>query len=53
MAIDDVFLGRVGHDLRGELATMVAGIHYLMRYEAGVSDTGRRSLGQGAPFIRT
>ena len=44
MTVDDVFLGRVGHDLRGELATMVAGVHYLLRYEAGLGETGRQML---------
>ena len=42
--IDDVFLSRVGHDLRGELATMVAGVHYLIRYEAGTSATAKQML---------
>lgn len=42
--LDDAFLNRVAHDLRGELATMVAGVHYLMRYEAGVSAPGRQML---------
>src|SRR5262245_1970943 len=41
---EEAFLGRVGHDLRGELATMVAGIHYLMRYERGLSDAGKQML---------
>jgi signal transduction histidine kinase len=44
MPDEDAFLSRVGHDLRGELATMVAGVHYLMRYETGVSDTGKQML---------
>jgi K+-sensing histidine kinase KdpD len=42
MQMDDAFLGRVTHDLRGELATMVAGIHYLLRYEAGLGAAGRQ-----------
>jgi len=42
MHIDDAFLGRVTHDLRGELATMVAGVHYLLRYEAGLGAAGRQ-----------
>jgi K+-sensing histidine kinase KdpD len=42
--VDEVFLSRVGHDLRGELATMVAGVHYLLRYEAEISPTARRML---------
>ncbi|APR74821.1 PAS sensor protein [Minicystis rosea] len=41
---DDVFLSRVTHDLRGELATMVAGIHYLIRYESGLGDSGKQML---------
>jgi K+-sensing histidine kinase KdpD len=44
MAEEDVFLGRVTHDLRGELATMVAGVHYLMRYESGLSEAGKQML---------
>lgn len=31
MIVDDTFLDRVAHDLRGELATMLAGVHYLLR----------------------
>lgn len=42
--LDDAFLNRVTHDLRGELATMVAGVHYMMRYEGGVSAPGRQML---------
>jgi two-component system, OmpR family, sensor kinase len=44
MADEDVILTRAGHDLRGELATMVTGVHYLMRYEAGLSEAGRQML---------
>jgi K+-sensing histidine kinase KdpD len=44
MPVDDVFLSRVTHDLRGELATMVAGTHYLIRYEGGVGETGKQML---------
>jgi two-component system OmpR family sensor kinase len=44
MSLDDEFLGRVGHDLRGELATMVAGVHYLLRYETQISGTAREML---------
>lgn len=44
MQRDVAFLGRVTHDLRGELATMVAGVHYLMRYEAGVGPSGKQML---------
>jgi K+-sensing histidine kinase KdpD len=29
--VDDTFLDRVAHDLRGELSTMLAGVHYLLR----------------------
>ncbi len=42
--VDEVFLSRVGHDLRGELATMVAGVHYLLRYEADLGPTARQML---------
>src|SRR5690348_14795172 len=44
MPVDDAFLSRVTHDLRGELATMVAGTHYLLRYEAGIGETGKQML---------
>jgi K+-sensing histidine kinase KdpD len=44
MSDEDVILSRVGHDLRGELATIVAGIHYLLRYEEGISEAGRGML---------
>jgi K+-sensing histidine kinase KdpD len=44
MPSDDVFLSRVTHDLRGELSTMVAGVHYLLRYEAGLGTAGRQML---------
>jgi two-component system, OmpR family, sensor kinase len=42
--VDEIFLSRVGHDLRGELATMVAGVHYLLRYEADLGPTARQML---------
>src|SRR3954471_17510239 len=42
--VDEVFLSRVGHDLRGELATMVAGVHYLLRYEPELGTTARQML---------
>lgn len=41
---DDVFLSRVTHDLRGELSTVIAGVHYLLRYEPSVSPAGRQML---------
>lgn len=44
MTVDDKFLSRVGHDLRGELATMVTGIHYLLRYESGLGPNARQML---------
>src|SRR5689334_8065989 len=44
MSVDDVFLSRVGHDLRGELATMVTGVHYVLRYEAELGDSARQML---------
>lgn len=44
MTVDDVFLSRVGHDLRGELATMVTGVHYLLRYEADLREPSRQVL---------
>ena len=44
MTGDEVILPRATHDLRGELATMVTGVHYLMRYEGGVGDSGKQML---------
>jgi two-component system, OmpR family, sensor kinase len=44
MTVDEMFLSRVGHDLRGELATMVTGVHYLLRYEADLGPTARQML---------
>jgi two-component system, OmpR family, sensor kinase len=44
MPDEDAFLNRVGHDLRGELATVVAGVHYLMRYETGLGEPGKQML---------
>src|SRR4051812_47197467 len=44
MSVDDVFLSRVGHDLRGELSTMITGIHYLLRYEAALGPSARQML---------
>jgi two-component system, OmpR family, sensor kinase len=44
MTGEDVILTRAGHDLRGELATMVTGVHYLLRYEAGLGEAGRQML---------
>lgn len=44
MGVDEVLVGRVGHDLRGELATMIAGVHYLLRYEGELSETARQML---------
>jgi len=32
MIVNDTFLDRVAHDLRGELSTMLAGVHYLQRF---------------------
>jgi two-component system, OmpR family, sensor kinase len=44
MSYDDTFFGRVGHDLRGELATMLAGVHYLLRYESSLGGSAREML---------
>jgi len=32
MSVDEIFFDRVAHDLRGELSTMLAGVHYLLRF---------------------
>ncbi|MEJ7733641.1 MAG: HAMP domain-containing sensor histidine kinase [Polyangiaceae bacterium] len=44
MSYDDAFFGKVGHDLRGELATVLAGVHYLLSYETSLAGTGREML---------
>jgi K+-sensing histidine kinase KdpD len=46
----DAFFRRVEHDLRGELATMLAGVHFVVRYVPSLGDDGRRMLArvQGA-----
>jgi K+-sensing histidine kinase KdpD len=40
----DAFFRRVEHDLRGELATMLAGVHFVVRYVPALGDDGRRML---------
>lgn len=56
MWMNDEFFARVGHDLRGELATMLAGVHYLLRYEkdlgAGSRDMLERVRGAGERLKR-
>ncbi|WP_437281869.1 HAMP domain-containing sensor histidine kinase [Sorangium sp. So ce375] len=42
--MDDEFFARVGHDLRGELATMLAGVHYLLRYQKDLAAAPRDML---------
>lgn len=42
--MDETFLRCVEHDLRGELATMLAGVHYLARYEKSLGPEARRIL---------
>ncbi|MBK9264328.1 MAG: HAMP domain-containing histidine kinase [Polyangiaceae bacterium] len=32
MIVDEIFVDRVAHDLRGELSTMLAGVHYMLRF---------------------
>lgn len=44
--VDEEFFGRVGHDLRGELATILAGVHFVLRYEAELGARGRQMLGR-------
>jgi K+-sensing histidine kinase KdpD len=44
MRLDEAFFSRVGHDLRGELATVLAGVHFLLRYEPGLSPPARQML---------
>lgn len=56
MWMDDDFFAHVGHDLRGELATMLAGVHYVLRYEkdvgAGSRDMLERVRGAGERLKR-
>jgi two-component system, OmpR family, sensor kinase len=42
--VDDTFLDRVAHDLRGELSTMLAGVHYLLRFGRDASVPSRDML---------
>ncbi len=44
MIVDDTFLDRVAHDLRGELSTMLAGLHYVQRIRADVGTPSRDML---------
>ncbi len=44
MMVDEVFLDRVAHDLRGELSTMLTGVHYLLRFGRDVPTTTRDML---------
>jgi two-component system OmpR family sensor kinase len=46
MTVDETFLSSVAHDLRGQLNTIVTGVHYLLRYEANLGQTGRDMLGR-------
>ncbi|AKT41428.1 sensor histidine kinase [Chondromyces crocatus] len=42
--LDDEFFARVGHDLRGELATMLAGVDFLLRYGKSIEPSHRDML---------
>lgn len=42
--LDDDFFARVGHDLRGELATMIAGVDFLLRYDKKLEPPHRDML---------
>ncbi|WP_170319337.1 sensor histidine kinase [Polyangium spumosum] len=44
MSVDEVFFDRVAHDLRGELSTMLAGVHYLLRFGRDLSPPTREML---------
>lgn len=44
MGVDEAFFSRVGHDLRGELATILAGVHFVLRYDKSLSATSRQML---------
>jgi K+-sensing histidine kinase KdpD len=41
---DEAFFDRVTHDLRGELATILAGAHFLLRYESSLGESARSML---------
>ncbi|HSN97452.1 MAG TPA: HAMP domain-containing sensor histidine kinase [Candidatus Nanopelagicales bacterium] len=43
-SLDDDFFARVGHDLRGELATMLAGVDFLLRYDKRIEPPHREML---------
>lgn len=44
MIVDDTFLDRVAHDLRGELSTMLAGLQYMQRFGKDGSSSSRDML---------
>ncbi len=44
MIVDDTFLDRVAHDLRGELSTMLVGLHYMQRFGTDVGTSSREML---------
>ena len=44
MIVEDLFLDRVAHDLRGELSTMLAGVHYLLRFGRDTGVPSREML---------
>jgi signal transduction histidine kinase len=46
MTADETFLSSVAHDLRGQLNTIVTGVHYLLRYETNLGQTSRDMLGR-------
>jgi two-component system, OmpR family, sensor kinase len=44
MTVDTAFIDRVCHDFRGELAVMVMGVHYVLRYDRSLSPDARQTL---------
>ncbi len=42
----DPLFERIGHDLRGELSTMLAGVRFVLRYESGLSERAKDLLGR-------
>jgi len=44
MSVDEGFFDRVAHDLRGELSTMLAGVHYLLRFGRNMEQPTRDML---------
>src|SRR5262245_55465086 len=44
MTVNAAFFERVSHDFRGELATIVNGVHFVLRYADTLSSAARQML---------